>query len=126
MQSSLLSLLGAAALTTTLALAAAAPAVAADAAGAAQCGILVRSPLLNLPTPEMQQQVTLRLDRSVQVANAASTITSTSPRFVWASEAKVACGIAVGFFGGGEVNEEAVSKCDCFYGRMLTYTGALR
>ena len=92
----------------------------------AACGILVRSPLLSLPVGEMQQQVSLRLDRSIEVARASQTTFSTSPRFVWASETKVACGMAVGFFGGGEVNDEMVSKCDCFYGRMMAYTHALR
>jgi hypothetical protein len=100
---------------------------AADfAAERAACGTLVRSPLLSLPVGDMQQQVSMRLDRSAEVAKATPTIYGTSPRFVWASEAKVACGMAVGFFGGGEVNEDMVNKCDCFYGRMMAYTNALR
>ena len=34
--------------------------------------------------------------------------------------------MAIGFFGGGEVNDEMVSKCDCFYGRMVAYTASIR
>ncbi len=90
------------------------------------CGIMPASPLLSLAAPEMRQEVAVRFDRSIQIANAPPTITSTSPRFVWATETKAACGIAIGFFGGGEVNEEWVNKCDCFYGRMMAYTNAVR
>ncbi len=90
------------------------------------CGPLPVSPLLSLATPQMKDEVMMRFDRSVQIATAQPTIVSTSPRFVWATETKAACGIAIGFFGGGEVNEEWVSKCDCFYGRMMAYTNAVR
>ena len=114
-------------LTAVVAVFVAGAAQAADfASERAACLLLVRSPLLSLPVGDMQQQVSLRLDRSVEVARASLSVYSTSPRFLWASETKVACGMAVGFFGGGEVNEEMVSKCDCFYGRMLAYTNALR
>ncbi|MCP8939311.1 hypothetical protein NK718_12360 [Alsobacter sp. SYSU M60028] len=90
------------------------------------CGVMVRSPLLDQPIATMRQAVDERYERSVQVAEMTPTIYNTSPRFVWASEAKVACGMAIGFFGSGEVNEEMVSKCDCFYGRMVAYTGSLK
>ena len=90
------------------------------------CGIMPASPLLSLATPEMVEQVNVRFGRSIEIANAPPTISSTSPRFVWATETKAACGIAIGFFGGGEVNEEWVNKCDCFYGRMMAYTNAVR
>ena len=90
------------------------------------CGIMPASPLLSLATPEMVEQVNVRFGRSIEIANAPPTISSTSPRFVWATETKAACGIAIGFFGGGEVNQEWVNKCDCFYGRMMAYTNAVR
>ena len=90
------------------------------------CGIMPASPLLSLATPQMRDEVGMRFERSIQIANAPQTVTSTSPRFVWATETKAACGIAIGFFGGGEINEEWVNKCDCFYGRMMAYTNAVR
>jgi hypothetical protein len=90
------------------------------------CGIMPASPLLSLAAPEMVEQVNVRFGRSVEIANAPPTIASTSPRFVWATETKAACGIAIGFFGSGEINEEWVNKCDCFYGRMMAYTNAVR
>ncbi|MHB2169182.1 hypothetical protein [Alsobacter sp. R-9] len=110
-----------------LALLATAPALAADVGEVRRaCGIMPRSPLLSLSSGDMQQQVNDRFSRSIQIANAPQTVTSTSPRFVWATETKAACGIAIGYFGGGEVNEEWVNKCDCFYGRMMAYTNAVR
>jgi hypothetical protein len=92
---------------------------AADYRGAAMCGVMGRSPILDLPSVgDMNAEVSRRLDISIQVASMPRTIDSTSTRFVWASETKAACGIAVGYFAGGEVNDEFVSKCDCFYRRM--------
>lgn len=90
------------------------------------CGIMPASPLLSLATPQMLEQVNVRFGRSIEIVNAPQTISSPSPRFVWATETKAACGIAIGYFGGGEVNEEWVNKCDCFYGRMMAYTNAVR
>ena len=34
--------------------------------------------------------------------------------------------MAVGYFNGGEVNEETVTKCDCFYQRMQRFNEAAR
>lgn len=90
------------------------------------CGLMPTSPLLSLATAQMRDEVARRFDRSVEVASAAGTVSSTSPRFVWATETKAACGIAIGFFGGGEVNEEWVNKCDCFHQRMMAYTNSIR
>ena len=63
---------------------------------------------------------------AIEVATAERTIFNTSPRFVWASETKAYCGMAVGYFAGGEVNDETITKCDCFYQRMQRFSQAAR
>ena len=84
-----------------------------------------RSPILDLPTSgQMRQEVDQRLVTAIEIATSERTISNTSPRFVWASETKAYCGMAVGFFDGGEVNEETVTKCDCFYERMQRFNQA--
>jgi hypothetical protein len=70
---------------------------------------------------ELREAVTLRFDQAVDVADSQSWIYSSRPVFTWASETKVACGKAIGYLDGGHVSEEYVGKCDCFYGRMVSF-----
>jgi hypothetical protein len=86
------------------------------------CVIMPRSPILDLPTvAEMEAQVDQRFTHSLKVSLEHSTIYNRSPLFPWAVEAKAACGKAIGYFRGREVNEEMISKCDCYYSRMVSY-----
>lgn len=89
----------------------------------AYCVHLQPSPILDLPSSaEMRDEVEQRYADAVDAAYAQPTIYSRSPRYFWAMEAKVSCGMAIGFFRGREVNEEMISKCDCHYNRMLQYS----
>jgi hypothetical protein len=91
------------------------------------CLLAHRSPILDLPSAaDMRAAVDQRLATSIAVATSERTIFNRSPRFVWASEAKAYCGMAVGYFDGGEVNETTVTKCDCFYERMQRFNQATR
>jgi hypothetical protein len=85
------------------------------------CIIMPRSPLLELSSDRLQSEVERRYQHAVDVAADESTISSRSARWVWSNEAKVACGKAIGYFAGREINEETISKCDCFHGRMLAF-----
>jgi hypothetical protein len=103
-------------------------AYAADFGGAAEhpspyCYTMRRSPILDLSSQDaMEREVQDRYASALDVSMQNSTISSRSPRFPWATEAKVACGMAIGYFRAREVNEEMISKCDCYYGRMLRFT----
>jgi hypothetical protein len=105
------------------------PSTAADAAAPVvagappYCGILGRSPLLTGDVPAMERAVSERYAVAVQVSETQELIYSARPTFLWASEAKVACGMAIGYFSTREVNEEAISKCGCFFARMQRYGG---
>jgi hypothetical protein len=48
-------------------------------------------------------------------------IFSARPTYVWADQTRVYCGMAVGYFEYGELNDEAVGKCECFYQQTLRY-----
>jgi hypothetical protein len=101
---------------------------AADFGGAGDhpspyCYTMRRSPILDLSSQDaMEREVQDRFAHALDVSTQDSTISSRSPRFPWASEAKVACGMAIGYFRAREINEEMISKCDCYYGRMLRFT----
>ena len=88
----------------------------------AYCGAFGTSPLLELTSrAEISDEVDKRFERSVAVADSPEWIASRRPVFVWASEAKVACGKAIGYFKGGYLSEDYVNKCDCFYQRMESF-----
>lgn len=105
------------------------PGLAADLGGGGKvtssagtmCIVMPRSPLLDLSSDRLQSEVERRYQHAVDVAADESTMSSRSPRWVWSNEAKVACGKAIGYFAGRENNEEMISKCDCFHGRMLAF-----
>jgi len=87
-----------------------------------QCIHLHRSSILDLPsTSDMEAEVTSRFEHALEVSRAEPTVYSRSPLYPWANEAKIACGKAIGYFKGRETNVEMVSKCDCYYSRMVHY-----
>ena len=86
------------------------------------CFLMRRSAILDLASADqMAVEVEKRYHHALEVSVADSTIASRSPRFAWSNEAKVACGKAIGYFKGREINEDMVSKCDCYHGRMLSF-----
>ena len=92
--------------------------------GSSACFVMRRSPILNMSSAtDMRFAVEKRYEHSVEVANTETVIASVRPIFPWAVEAKVACGKAIGFLNGREINEETISQCDCYYGRMLAHRG---
>jgi len=87
-----------------------------------QCIRLHRSSLLDLPSSsDIEAEVTSRFEHALEVSRAQSTVYSRSPLYPWANEAKIACGKAIGYFKGREINVEMVSRCDCYYSRMVHY-----
>lgn len=104
---------------------AAGAAMAADFGGRSSgdtCFLMRRSPILDLKeVDQMQTEVERRYEHALGVSESKAAIANQSPRFLWAIEAKAACGKAIGYFYGREINEDMVSKCDCYHGRMLRY-----
>ena len=70
---------------------------------------------------DLKQQVVKLMDESVAVANSSEWINSSRPAFVWASEAKVACGMAYGYLKTNYKDEDTLNKCECFHDRMVEY-----
>jgi len=108
---------------------AAVPVAAADLGTRSQtsdvgtCLIMRPSPILELAsTDKMEAEVDRRYQHALEVSVSEHTIGNRSPRFAWSTEAKIACGKAIGYFSAREVNADMISKCDCYYGRMLRFT----
>lgn len=70
---------------------------------------------------ELRSEVVRLMDESIAVAKSSEWIKSSRPVFVWASEAKVACGKAYGYLRTNYKDEDTVNKCACFHGRMVEY-----
>ena len=70
---------------------------------------------------DLRSEVVRLMDESVAVANSSEWINSSRPVFVWASEAKVACGKAYGYLKTSYKDEDTINKCECFHSRMVEY-----
>ncbi|RVD15441.1 MULTISPECIES: hypothetical protein [unclassified Mesorhizobium] len=77
--------------------------------------------VLNDNIVDLKQEVVKLMDESVAVANSSEWINSSRPVFVWASEAKVACGKAYGYLKTNYKDEDYLNKCECFHDRMVEY-----
>lgn len=77
--------------------------------------------MLNDNIVDLKEQVVKLMDESVAAANSAEWINSSRPVFVWASEAKVACGMAYGYLKTNYKDEDTLNKCECFHDRMVEY-----
>ena len=60
-------------------------------------------------------------DADYCVVGSSEWINSSRPVFVWASEAKVACGKAYGYLKTKYRDEDYINKCECFHSRMVEY-----
>jgi len=77
--------------------------------------------VLNDNIVDLKEQVVKLMDESVAVAKSPEWINSSRPAFVWASEAKVACGMAYGYLKTNYKDEDTLNKCECFHDRMVEY-----
>ncbi|MDH6231583.1 hypothetical protein M2281_002181 [Mesorhizobium soli] len=98
---------------------------AADLAGGPQieyCQVAGASELLlTQGVPELRAEVVQLMDESVAVSEDPHWIFSARPAFVWAVEAKAACGKAIGYLKASYRDEDTLNKCACFHSRMVEY-----
>jgi hypothetical protein len=69
----------------------------------------------------LRVEVTKLMEEAISVAESPQWVASPRPVFVWASEAKVACGKAFGYLRSGHQDPEYLYKCECFHSRMISY-----
>jgi hypothetical protein len=86
------------------------------------CALASSSELISIPeNSKLESEVIRLMDESVAVADSSEWVNSSRPAFVWASEAKVACGKAYGYLQSSYRDEEYINKCECFHERMVQY-----
>jgi len=76
------------------------------------------SPLLKLSQDDMRKEIDKRYNEALAKTLAPEVVKADNNAFTWASEAKVACGIAIGFLKSHQVDTDSVNKCDLAYRLM--------
>ncbi len=66
----------------------------------------------------LRSAVETRYDAALAATNNDAVASANDPRYLWASEAKVQCAIAIGFLKSSTRDETSLSKCDYAYQRM--------
>jgi outer membrane protein OmpA-like peptidoglycan-associated protein len=78
-----------------------------------------RSAVLDLsPRAAVRAEVERRYEAALQATRSSEIVKANDNRYTWASEAKVACGIAIGYLKSGTVDEDSINRCDYFSARM--------
>jgi outer membrane protein OmpA-like peptidoglycan-associated protein len=98
---------------TGLALATALAGIAWPAIAAAQAA---GDDLMALGKGQLRTELQSRHDGAIQAM--AATVAANDPRYIWASEAKAQCGIALGWLKSGTKDALSIGKCADAYARM--------
>jgi outer membrane protein OmpA-like peptidoglycan-associated protein len=88
---------------TTIAIAAAAWAVPAQAQDTALSGLDLGS---------LRSEIQQRYDAALALSTDPGIVSADNPRYVWANEAKVQCGIALGYLKSSTRDEVSIGKCE--------------
>lgn len=76
--------------------------------------------LMALDKAALRPEVQSRYDAALAQTKDAGVVSVNTPTFMWASQAKAQCGIALGFLKSGKKDPVSVGKCDEAYRRMTT------
>ncbi|MEP3051003.1 MAG: OmpA family protein [Erythrobacter sp.] len=66
----------------------------------------------------LRGEVQTRFDAALAATRDVSVSAANDPRYLWASEAKIQCGIALGYLKSNTRDETSISKCDYAFQRM--------
>ena len=84
----------------------------------AQPGGAMAQALADRPIGELRTEVRSRYDAALAMSIDPSVAAADSNSYAWASEAKVQCGIALGFLKSNSKDAESLRRCDFAYGMM--------
>lgn len=84
----------------------------------AQPGSALAQALADRPIGELRTEVKSRYDAALALTGDRSVVAADSNIYAWASEAKVQCGIALGFLKSNTKDAESLRRCDFAYGMM--------
>jgi OmpA-OmpF porin, OOP family len=76
------------------------------------------SGLASMETGQLRPEVQRRYDEALAATQSPEYLSATDSRFMWASEAKAWCGIAIGFLKMSTRDAESLSRCERFHSMM--------
>ncbi len=76
------------------------------------------SALMSLGKAELRGEIESRYETAIAATLSETVLKSTDSQYYWASEAKVQCGIALGFLKSGTKDEDSIGKCERFVANM--------
>lgn len=74
--------------------------------------------LMALDRSSQRSEIQMRYDAALALTQDQSIVSADNPRFLWASQAKAQCGIALGFLKSGTSDPVSIGKCADAYNRM--------
>jgi outer membrane protein OmpA-like peptidoglycan-associated protein len=74
--------------------------------------------LMGLSTSQLRDEIGRRYTDALALTQDPAVVAADNPRFLWASQAKAQCGIALGFLKSGHKDPVSVGKCDDAWRRM--------
>jgi outer membrane protein OmpA-like peptidoglycan-associated protein len=93
-------------------------ALAGAAVGMIPSAAFAQDDLMSLDGSELRSAVQMRYDAALSLTKDPAVVSANDPRYIWASEAKAQCGIALGFLKSGTKDEVSLSKCSLAYDMM--------
>ncbi|MBL4857830.1 MAG: OmpA family protein [Erythrobacter sp.] len=93
-------------------------ALAGAAVGMTPTAAFAQDDLMSLDGSELRSAVQMRYDAALALTNDPGIVNANDPRYIWASEAKAQCGIALGFLKSSTKDEVSLSKCGTAYDMM--------
>ena len=75
--------------------------------------------LMAMDVSSLRGEIDSRYEAALAATNDPAIVNANDTRYIWASEAKVQCGIAHGYLRRSIKDEVSISKCNDFYNRML-------
>jgi OOP family OmpA-OmpF porin len=74
--------------------------------------------LMTMGNDTLRGEITTRYDAALALTRDAAIVSADNPRYLWASQAKAQCGIALGFLKSGIKDPVSIGKCDDAFNRM--------
>lgn len=77
------------------------------------------APLVGMSVGDLRGEIGRRYDEALRMTLDPAVVAANDTRFIWASQAKAQCGIAIGFLKSGYRDPVSIGKCDAAWARML-------
>lgn len=81
--------------------------------------------LMGMSNSQLRGEIGRRYDDALAATQDAAIVSADNTRFVWASQAKAQCGIAIGFLKSGHKDPVSIGKCDDAWQRMQAVPAAV-